>query len=92
MFSAFGFIGQSIYNSADSQKVATAGDGQPQVEKPSVWQRLAESKWTPVKYVSDEDYQKMLEEKLLSVEAELALLDEKIEKMRKLKDETTDHV
>ncbi|KAL9086511.1 MAG: hypothetical protein Q9165_007127 [Trypethelium subeluteriae] len=82
MFSAFGYIGQSIYNSQTRSK-AVSDDEQTEPEKSSVFKRLAESSWTPFKYISDEDYQRMLEEKLLSVEAEIALLDESIEQLRK---------
>ncbi|KAL9071891.1 MAG: hypothetical protein Q9157_005317 [Trypethelium eluteriae] len=83
MFSAFGYIGQSFYNSQVRKKAAASNNEHTHIEKSSVWKRLAESSWTPFKYISDEDYQRMLEEKLLSVEAEIALLDESIEQVRK---------
>ena len=41
----------------------------------------------PIRALSDEQYKKMLSEKLLSVDAEIALLDEKIEKLRELNPE-----
>lgn len=44
-------------------------------------QQMAESKWIPLRHLSDEEYRGMLNEKLLSVEAEIALLDEKIEQL-----------
>jgi hypothetical protein len=50
--------------------------------KPLV-QRLAESKWIPLRTLSDEEYRGMLGEKLLSVEAEIALLDDKIAELEK---------
>lgn len=34
------------------------------------------SKWSPMKKLSDEDYKTMLEEKILRVEADLAILEE----------------
>jgi hypothetical protein len=46
-------------------------------------QRLAESKWIPLRTLSDEEYRGMLGEKLLSVEAEIALLDDKIAELEK---------
>ena len=88
MFSMFGFVGQSIYNSLERRKAAAMANGQSPIDRPNVWKRLAESSWTPVKFVSDEDYHGMLEEKLLSVEAEIALLDEKIEDLRRAKEES----
>jgi hypothetical protein len=46
-------------------------------------QRMAESKWIPLRTLSDEEYRGMLGEKLLSVEAEIALLDDKIAELEK---------
>ena len=39
-------------------------------------------KWSPMKVLSDEEYERMLQEKLLRVEAEIAVLDEKIERAK----------
>lgn len=46
-------------------------------------QRMAESKWIPLRSLSDQEYRDMLSEKLLSIDAEIALLDEKIEELEK---------
>lgn len=46
-------------------------------------QRMAESKWIPLRSLSDQEYREMLSEKLLSIEAEIALLDDKIEELEK---------
>ena len=46
-------------------------------------ERLANSRWSPVKILSDEEYENMLQEKLLRVEAEIAVLDEHIENLRR---------
>lgn len=48
-------------------------------------QRIADSKWIPLKTLSDDDYRGILNEKLLSIEAEMALIDEKIEQLEKAK-------
>ena len=50
--------------------------------KPLV-QRMADSKWIPLRHLSDDEYREILSEKLLSIEAEIALLDEKIEDLEK---------
>ena len=39
-------------------------------------------KWSPMKKLSDEEYGNMLKERLLRVEADIALLDEELEKVR----------
>lgn len=46
-------------------------------------QRMADSKWIPLRSLSDQEYRGMLNEKLLSIEAEIALLDEKMEELEK---------
>lgn len=55
-------------------------------------QRLADSKWVPLRSLSDDDYREMLNEKVLSIEAEVALLDEKIQELEKAKAVGTDGV
>lgn len=46
---------------------------------------MAESKWVPLKSLSDDEYRGILGEKLLSIEAEIALIDDKIEELEKAK-------
>ncbi|KAL9592722.1 MAG: hypothetical protein Q9179_006431 [Wetmoreana sp. 5 TL-2023] len=46
------------------------------------WKRALDSKWSPMKILSDEEYEKMLKQKLLRVEAEIAILDEDIAKVQ----------
>lgn len=46
-------------------------------------QRMADSKWIPLRTLSDQEYRGMLDEKLLSVEAEIALIDDKIQELEK---------
>lgn len=43
---------------------------------------MADSKYSPMKVLSDEEYEKILREKLVRVDAEIALVDEDIKKMR----------
>jgi hypothetical protein len=45
---------------------------------PSFLQKLAGKKYSPMKILSDAEYETMLRERLLHVDAEIALLDEKI--------------
>jgi hypothetical protein len=48
-----------------------------------ILQRIADSKWIPLKTLSDDEYRGILGEKLLSIEAEIAIIDEKIEELEK---------
>jgi len=48
-------------------------------------QQIADSRWVPLRSLSDEEYRNMLSEKLLGIEAEIAIIDEKIQELEKLK-------
>lgn len=76
IFSLLGYCGQSAFNRVDAWQMEKAQNP----TKPLA-QRMADSKWIPLRHLSDEEYREMLNEKLLSIEAEIALLDEKIEKL-----------
>ncbi|KAJ5098115.1 hypothetical protein N7532_005116 [Penicillium argentinense] len=80
IFSILGFGGQSVFNKVDAWQMGRAQT----LSKPFA-QRMAESKWIPFRHLSDEEYRNMLNEKLLSVEAEIALLDEKIEELESIR-------
>ena len=88
MFTLFGYLGQAIYDALDarhSKQVASdmqaAAEGKTKDGK-RFWERIAEMKWSPLTAVSDEDYGNMLKEKLLRVEADIALVDEEVERLR----------
>jgi hypothetical protein len=49
---------------------------------PSFLQKLAGKKYSPMKILSDAEYETMLRERLLHVDAEIALLDEKIDMVK----------
>ena len=76
MFAIFGATGQALYNVVDARKSRLVES----VEKPkNSW---LDSKWSPVKVLTDTEYENMLQEKLLRVNAEIALIDENIEALR----------
>ncbi|KAL4889499.1 hypothetical protein BDV59DRAFT_205173 [Aspergillus ambiguus] len=80
VFSLLGYLGQSTYNAIDSWQMEQANTP----SKP-IMQRIADSKWIPLRNLSDDEYRGILNEKLLSIEAEMALIDEKIEQLEKAK-------
>lgn len=45
--------------------------------------KIAKSRWSPMQVLSDEDYEKVMQEKLLRVEADIAMIDDKIAALRK---------
>ena len=88
MFTLFGHLGQKTYNILDarhSEQVAAdihaAVEGKQKTAK-RFWERVADMKWSPMTAVSDEDYGDLLKEKLVRVEAEIALLDEEVERLK----------
>jgi len=70
----FGFAGQAIYNhwSAPREVVEST---EP---KRGFWQSLI-----PMKHLTNEQYAEMLKERLLKVEVEIAVLDDKIAALKK---------
>lgn len=73
VFSLLGYVGQKSYNAIDTWQME-----QPDAPSKPIIQRMADSKWIPLKSLSDDDYRRILNEKMLSIEAEIALVDEKI--------------
>jgi hypothetical protein len=89
MFSLFGWAGQHGYNYLDArnsselyQQAALKAKGEDK-PKETLLYRIAKSKWSPMSVLSDEEYENMMQEKLLRVEAEIAVIDDKIEAFRK---------
>lgn len=88
MFTLFGYLGQKMYDALDarhSEQVASdalaAAEGKTRARR-RFWETIAGMKWSPLTALSDEDYGNMLKEKLLRVEAEIALVDEEVERLR----------
>lgn len=88
MFTLFGYLGQTTYNALDARHsdqvaadVQAAAEGKEKVRK-RFWERIAEMKWIPLTALSDEDYGNMLKEKLLRIDAEIASVDEEMERLR----------
>ena len=78
MFALFGAANQAIYNRSAAQN-ANLPQTAPNGREKFSWMN---SKWSPMKVLSDAEYEKMLQEKLLRVNAEIALVDESIEALR----------
>ena len=85
MFVLFGFVGQTVYNKLDArhaQQVAVEMGSPKEKKTKDVWNRIAEMKWMPMRALSDEEYGNMLRERLLRIEADIALVDEEVERLR----------
>lgn len=69
-------LGQSMYNWR-----AQAPNG-PITTKPNLITRIADMKWTPIKKLSNEEYEDLLREKMLRIDAEIKVIDDKIDALR----------
>ncbi|KAF2468963.1 uncharacterized protein BDR25DRAFT_304858 [Lindgomyces ingoldianus] len=88
MFTLFGFGGQHAYNYLDRRNTKEihkrAEERKDGVHEKDNWlQRFAKTKWSPMTVLTDEQYEQRLSEQLLRLEAEIALVDERIEEFRK---------
>ncbi|KAK0623491.1 hypothetical protein B0T14DRAFT_179959 [Immersiella caudata] len=72
-FSLFGGAGQLVVN-------AISWNTKPDDE--SATESFLKSKWSPVTFLTDEEYRKILDEKLLRVDVEIALVDDNIKELR----------
>jgi hypothetical protein len=86
MFTLFGFSGQHAYDWLDRRNTQSSREEAAMKEegreKENWLQKMAKKKWSPMSVLTDEDYEKMMNEKILSVEAEIAMIDDKIEHFR----------
>jgi len=79
MFAIFGAAGQALYNVADARQSRQSRWVESGEKPKNSW---LDSKWSPLKVLTDTEYEDMLQEKLLRVNAEIALIDENIEALR----------
>jgi hypothetical protein len=89
MFALFGWAGQHGYNyldgrnSADIEERADARKQGRVVERDNFMQKIAKSRWSPMSVLTDEQYEDMMRERMLKIDAEIAILDERIEGYRR---------
>jgi hypothetical protein len=77
MFAAIGAGGQALYNRADEQVAESA-----ESTATNRMQTFLNSKWSPMRPLSSSEYETMLRERLLRVNADIALIDENIEALK----------
>ncbi|KAM3083643.1 hypothetical protein ACMFMF_001012 [Clarireedia jacksonii] len=82
VFGAIGYLGQWMYDAVDGRKMENVNSGGT-AEGGSERETWMRSKWVPWKALTDEEYEALLKEKLLRVDAEIALLDESLERLKR---------
>ncbi|MCJ1371949.1 hypothetical protein MMC20_003169 [Loxospora ochrophaea] len=81
VFSVLGLVGEKTYQYLDGKHSRSID---PALESgSSIWQKIAIMKWSPMKILSDEEYEEMLRQKLLRVNAEVSVIEDDIESLRK---------
>jgi hypothetical protein len=79
MGSLVGIAGQGVYG--DLNRWVQHRRDAPQLAVP-IWKRALSSKWSPMKLLTDEEYAEHINRQLLKKEADIALLDEHIKKLK----------
>lgn len=69
VFGLLGATGQALSHSYQASQEKNASN--PRTS-------MFDSKWSPLQRLSDEQYEALLQEKLLKIDVELALIDEKV--------------
>jgi len=87
-----GWSGQGVYNYYDKQHTISLDPDVP--PRQSIIDKITKSKYFPMRKLSDGEYQGMLEEKLLRVNADIAVLDDDLAALKGKQvrpDETVEH-
>lgn len=69
MWSIFGGLGQIGVNRLTSPREQHAEN---------FWVRMAKKEWSPITVMTDEEYLKVLEERMLKIDAEISIFDDRI--------------
>jgi hypothetical protein len=95
MFSLFGYGGQHAYeyfdrrNTETLEKLAKPKTQEEMRLESETWvQRALKSKWMPMTVLTDDEYIEKMTEKKLVLDAEIAIVDERIEEIKKKARET----
>ena len=82
VFGALGYAGQKAYSYADDLQYKRTTEPTPAEARESLWDRMAKSRWMPLQKMEDAEYERRLQEKLLEIDAELAVLEDDIRSLR----------
>lgn len=83
VFSITGALGQGAVNAWDARRQ----NGSP--NRDGFWMRIAKSSYSPVTVWSDDEYANVLREKMLKLDVEIAILDDKIAALREQQQQET---
>ncbi|KAK3680294.1 hypothetical protein LTR78_000672 [Recurvomyces mirabilis] len=78
MWSLTGGVGQAAYTKWESKTIEDVSSERSK----GFWERIAAKSWSPMKFISNEDYADMLREKVLKLDVEIAVIDDRIEALK----------
>ena len=82
MFGLFGYLGQYGYERLDASHAAKMQ--RPEQDRvQSILNKIGKSKWSPIKKLDDDEYEQLMRDKMLKVDAELAMIEEDIAELLK---------
>ncbi|KAK5118906.1 hypothetical protein LTR62_000117 [Meristemomyces frigidus] len=73
MWSLTGCLGQVAYNRYSNAPVEESSE-----RKQGFWERTAKRKWSPMTFLSNEEYAEILREKMFKLDVEIAVIDDKL--------------
>jgi hypothetical protein len=77
MFTLFGLSGQTAYDYFSRSRAATS-----QTTEHGFWRRMSEKSWSPVTVMTDQQYVELLNDKMLKVDVEIAITNDRIAALR----------
>lgn len=84
VFGLIGFVGQYGYDRLDASHTAAIElDSSGSIRKLPLLHRITNSRWSPMKLLSDGEYEAILKERLVRVETDIALIEEDMDKLRR---------
>lgn len=89
IYGSIGLGGQKLYDVADGMHTAHLVEKERTKDMPRLtgWWRFVDTiagmKYSPLKRMSDREYEEKLQEQLIAVEADIALINERIEEARR---------
>lgn len=81
MIGFMSLAGQGGYNIISAARTSEANPSR------SIIQRLTESKWMPLKALSDQQYEEMLQQKIFKIDVELSMIDERVANLKAAEDD-----
>jgi hypothetical protein len=83
MFSIFGYSGQYMHHFIDKARYERLTQPVEQEQRQgNLLKRMARSKWSPLRELTDDEYEGILKDQLLKLETEVALIDERIVELK----------